>query len=194
MSEKPQVIRSLWPRFGVRRAPLRGVAEIVLGHPLGGRDSLAMPGIAERQARGAAQEAVKHQATQDASLSAEKGTRKAAEGRPRSNANAKELAGRAEADLVQERARNQELEKQLAARASEQDLLAQERARSQELEKQLSLRQNDLKLVGQERARNRELEKRLAARAKERDLLAQERARSQELEKQLSVRQNEIGR
>jgi hypothetical protein len=94
--------------------------------------------------------------------------------------------------VAQERARNQELEKQLAARASEQDLLAQERARSQELEKQLSLRQNDLKLVGQERARNRELEKRLAARAKERDLLAQERARSQELEKQLSVRQNVV--
>ena len=192
MGEKPQVVRSLLPWFGARRQPLRGVAEIVLGHPLGGRDSLAMAGIAERQARGAAQEAVKHQATQDASLSAEKGTRKAAEGRPRSNANAKELAGRAEADLVQERARNQELEKQLAARASEQDLLAQERARSQELEKQLSLRQNDLKLVGQERARNRELEKRLAARAKERDLLAQERARTQELEKQLSVRQNVV--
>ena len=192
MGEKPQVVRSLLPWFGARRQPLRGVAEIVLGHPLGGRDSLAMAGIAERQARGAAQEAVKHQATQDASLSAEKGTRKAAEGRPRSNANAKELAGRAEADLVQERARNQELEKQLAARASEQDLLAQERARSQELEKQLSLRQNDLKLVAQERARNRELEKRLAARAKERDLLAQERARTQELEKQLSVRQNVV--
>jgi len=216
MSEKPQVIRSLWPRFGVRRAPLRGVAEIVLGHPLGGRDSLAMRGIAERQARGAAQEAAKHQTTQDASLQAEKGARKAAVGRPRSNANASEPAESAEADLeqerarsrelekqlsirqndlklvAQERARNQELEKQLAARASEQDLLAQERARSQELEKQLSLRQNDLKLVAQERARNRELEKRLAARAKERDLLAQERARTQELEKQLSVRQNVV--
>ncbi|WP_332054117.1 hypothetical protein, partial [Reyranella sp.] len=94
------------------------MAEIVLGHPLGGRDSLATPGIAERQARAAAQE-----------------------GRPRSNANAKELAERAEADLVQER------------------------ARSQELEKQLSIHQTDLKLVAQERARNQELERQLAARA-----------------------------
>ena len=93
--------------------------------------------------------------------------RKAAESRPRSNANARELAERAEADLVQER------------------------ARSQELEKQLSIRQNDLKLVAKERARNQELEKQLAARANEQNLLAQERARSQELEKQLSIRQND---
>ena len=174
-----------------------------------------MAGIAQRQARGAAQEAVKHQTTEDASLQAEKGARKAAEGRPRSNANARELAERTEADLVQvrarsqelekqlsirqndlklvaqERARNQELEKQLAARANEQDLLGQERARSQELEKQLSIRQNGLKLVAQERARNQELEKQLTARANEQDLLARERARSQELEKKLSIRQND---
>src|SRR6185312_617124 len=39
------------------------------------------------------------------------------------------------------------LEKQLAARANERDLLARERARSQELEKQLSIRQNDQKLA-----------------------------------------------
>ena len=167
MGEKPQVIRSLLPWFGVRQKPLRGVAEIVLGHPLGGRDSLAMAGIAQRQARGAAQEAAKHQTTQDASLQAEKGARKAAVGRPRSNANASELAESAEADLEQER------------------------ARSRELEKQLSIRQNDLKLVAQERVRNQELEKQLAARANERDLLARERARSQELEKQLSIRQND---
>ena len=216
MDEKSQVIRSLLPWFGVRQKPLRGVAEIVLGHPLGGRDSLAMAGIAQRQARGAAQEAVKRQTTEDASLQAEKGARKATEGRPRSNANAKELAERAETDLVQERARsqelekqlsirqndlklvaqerarNQELEKQLAARANEQDLLGQERARSQELEKQLSIRQSGLKLVAQERARNQELEKQLTARANEQDLLAQERARHQELEKQLSIRQNDL--
>src|SRR6185437_197304 len=130
MGEKPQVIRSLLPLpwFGVRRKPLRGVAEIVLGHPLGGRDSLAMAGIAQRQARGAAQEAVKHQTTEDASLQAEKGARKAAEGRPRSNANARELAERTEADLVQVRARSQELEKQLSIR-HDLKLVAQERAR-----------------------------------------------------------------
>jgi hypothetical protein len=122
MDEKSQGIRSLLPRFGVRRKPLRGVAEIVLGHPLEGRDSLAVAGIAERQVRAPAQEAVKHQTTEDASLQAEKVARKAAEGRPRSNANARELAERAEADLVQERARSQELEKKLPIRQNDQKL------------------------------------------------------------------------
>ena len=123
-----------------------------------------MAGIAERQVRAPAQEAVKHQTTEDASLQAEKVARKAAEGRPRSNANARELAERAEADLVQERARSQALEQQLSIRQNDQKLLAQERARTQELEKQLAARANEQKLLAQERARGRELEQQLSIR------------------------------
>jgi hypothetical protein len=168
--------------------------------------------VAEAGARAAAQKAAKRQTAEDAPLKAEEAARKAAEGKPK--ADAKEQAERAEAGLaqerarnqeleqqlaagaderkllVQERARNQELEQQLAARADEQNLLVQERARTQELEQQLSIRQNDQKLVAQERARNRELEQRLAARGDERKLLAHERARTQELEKQLSIGQS----
>ena len=93
--------------------------------------------------------------------------------------------------LAQERARTQELEQQLAARADEQRLLAQERARTQELEQQLAARADEQKLLAQERARTQELEQQLVARADEQKLLAQERARTQELEQQLAARQND---
>ena len=121
------------------------------------------------------------------------------------------LAATNQESLAQERARRQELEKQLAARATatscwrrngpapgtrealaargdNDKLLAQERARSQELEKQLAARGDNDKLLAQERARSQELEKQLAARGDNDKLLAQERARSQELEKQLAAR------
>jgi putative peptidoglycan binding protein len=55
--------------------------------------------IAEAQARAAAQEAAKRQAAEDASLKAEEGARKATGGKPKSDAEVKEQAKRAEADL-----------------------------------------------------------------------------------------------
>jgi hypothetical protein len=66
--------------------------------------------------------------------------------------------------LVQERARNHELEQQLLARRNDQELLAQERTRNQELEQQLEERRDDQEMLTQERARNQELEQQLAAR------------------------------
>ena len=66
--------------------------------------------------------------------------------------------------LAQERARNQELEQQLAAREDEQKLLAQERARNQELEQKLAAHQDDQKVLAQERARIQALELQLAVR------------------------------
>jgi curved DNA-binding protein CbpA len=74
------------------------------------------------------------------------------------------LAATNQESLVQERARSQGLEKQLAARGDNDKLLAQERARSQGLEKQLAARGDNDKLLAQERARSQELEKQLAAR------------------------------
>jgi curved DNA-binding protein CbpA len=100
------------------------------------------------------------------------------------------LAATNQESLVQERARRQGLEKQLATRGDNDKLLAQERARSQELEKQLATRGDNDKLLAQERARSQGLEKQLAARGDNDKLLAQERARSQELEKQLAARQH----
>jgi hypothetical protein len=97
-------------------------------------------------------------------LNAEKETRKTAEGNPKSDAKAKELAQRAEAALTQERARSQELEQQLAAHVDDQKLLAKEQARSQELEQQLAARADDQKLLAREQARSRELEQQLARR------------------------------
>jgi hypothetical protein len=80
------------------------------------------------------------QAAEDARFKAEEAARKATEGKPRSDAEVREEAERAGADLAQERARSQALERQLAAREDEQKLLAQERARTQELERQLAVR------------------------------------------------------
>ena len=110
--------------------------------------------------------------------------------RARSQELERQLAARADEQklLAQERARSQALERQLAAHEDEQKLLAQERARSQELEQQLAGRADYQKLLAQERARSRELEQQLAAREDEQKLLAQERARTQELERQLAVR------
>jgi hypothetical protein len=66
--------------------------------------------------------------------------------------------------LAEERARNQGLEQQLAARRDDQVLLAQERARGQGLEQQLVARRNDEELLAQESARNQGLAQQLAAR------------------------------
>jgi peptidoglycan hydrolase-like protein with peptidoglycan-binding domain len=55
--------------------------------------------MAEAQARAAAQEVVKRQAAQDASLKAEEAARKATDGKPKSDAEVREQAKRAEADL-----------------------------------------------------------------------------------------------
>jgi hypothetical protein len=157
----------------------------------------------------------KRQAAEDACLKAEEAARKATEGKPNSDAEVREQAERAGANLAQERARNQALEQQLAARqdelkmlaqerarnqaleqqlaarADEQKSLAQERARNQALEQQLAARQDELKMLAQERARNQALEQQLAARGDEQKLLAQERARNQELEQQLAARRDD---
>jgi len=90
-----------------------------------------------------AEEAKRKAAEELAAVAVARAVRKAPEGKPNSDAEAKERAERAEADLAQERARIQALEKQLAARADEQKLLAQERARTQALEQQLAARQHD---------------------------------------------------
>src|SRR5260370_5854279 len=78
----------------------------------------------------------------------------------------------------------------MAARRDEQEVLAQERARTQELERQLAARRDDQKLVAQERARTQELERQLAAQQDDQKLVAQERARAQELERQLAARRD----
>src|SRR5215475_9836777 len=126
---------------------------------------------------------------EDAPLKAEEAARKATEGKPK--ADAKEQAERAEAGLAQERVRNEELARQLAARADEQKLLVQERARTQELARQLAAHADEQKLLVQERARTQELARQLAAHADEQKLLVQERARTQELEQQLTARADE---
>jgi len=103
------------------------------------------------------------QAAEDARFKAEEAARKATEGKPKSDAEVREEAERAGADLAQERARSQAPERQRAAREDEQKLLAQERARSQALERQLA-RADDHKVLAQERARTQELERQLAVR------------------------------
>ena len=55
--------------------------------------------MAAAQARAAAQEAAKRQTAEDARLKAEEAARKAAEGKPKSDAEVREQAKRAEADL-----------------------------------------------------------------------------------------------
>jgi hypothetical protein len=92
--------------------------------------------------------------------------------------------------LAEERARNQGLEQQLAARRDDQVLLAQERARGQGLEQQLVARRNDEELLAQERARGQGLEQQLAARRNDEELLAQESARNQGLAQQLAARRD----
>src|ERR1700751_1987239 len=59
MNERLQVVRSPVPRVGAPREAeeLRGVAEIVLGRALEGRDSLAMSGIGQRAKSSPAQRA-----------------------------------------------------------------------------------------------------------------------------------------
>jgi hypothetical protein len=131
---------------------------------------------AEAQARTAAQEAVERQTAEDACFEADEALHKPPEG--------------IEADLIQERARAQDLERQLTIRENDQKLLVQERARAQQLEQQLAIRENDQKMLAQERARAQELEQQLAARQDSQKLLAQERARAQELEQQLAARQD----
>ena len=98
--------------------------------------------VAEAQARAAVQEAAKRQAAEDGRLKSEEAPRKATEGRLKSEAEVRERAEKAGADLTQQRARNQALEQQLAAREDEQKLLAQERARIQALEQQLAVRRD----------------------------------------------------
>jgi len=160
-----------------------------------------------------AEEAKRKTAEELAAVAVARAVRKGPEGKPNSDAEAKERAERAEADLAQERARIQALEKQLAARADEQKLLAQERARNQALEQQLSIHQNDQKLLAQERARAQALEQQLSmhgasglrlgvpvladrltvrlAAAGHQKLLSQERARTQAFEQQMAIRQND---
>jgi hypothetical protein len=147
--------------------------------------------MAEAQARAAAQEATKRQAAEDARLKTGEAACKTAEGKPKSDALAKEQAESAEVDLAQEHARAQALERQLAARGDEQKLLAQERARAQALERQLAARGDEQKLLAQERARAYALERQLATREDEQKLLAQERVRAQALEHQLATREDE---
>ena len=130
------------------------------------------------------------QAAEDARFKAEEAARKATEGKPKSDAEVREEAERAGANLAHERARSQALEQQLA-REDEQKLLAQERARSQALEQQLAAREDEQKLLAQERARSQALEQQLAVRRMKQKLLAQERARSQALEQQLAARADE---
>jgi hypothetical protein len=115
-----------------------------------------------------------------------------AQERARSQDLEKQLATRGDSDklLAQERSRSQDLEKQLAARGDSDKLLAQERSRSQDLEKQLAARADSDKLLAQERSRSQDLEQQLAARGDSDRQLAQERARSQALEKQLASRQH----
>ena len=230
MNEKPQVVRSSEPRVGAARKAeeLRGVAEIVLGRALEGRDRLAGFGTAERaesspaqagqtagvfsliiaymqrlafredadtkadareaiEEKALAEEAKRKTAEELAAVAVARAARKAPEGKPNSDAEAKERAERAEADLAQERARNQALEQQLSIRQNDQKLLAQERARIQALEQQLAARADEQKLLAQERARTQALEQQLSIRQNDQKLLAQERARTQALEQQLSM-------
>jgi hypothetical protein len=133
----------------------------------------------------------KRQAGKDGPLKAEEEARKATGGKPNSDAEVREQAEKAAANLAQERARIQALEQQLAARVEDRELLTQERARIQSLEQQLAAREDERKLLAQERARTQALEQQLAARADERKLLAQERARNQKLEEQLAARQDD---
>ncbi|MBV8185735.1 MAG: hypothetical protein JO339_00705 [Alphaproteobacteria bacterium] len=98
-------------------------------------------------------------------------------------------SGRAKQALMQQRAHNQMLERQLAIRQDHQRLLVQERARGQELEQQLAVCGDKWKLLAQLRARNRELERQLAAREDDEKLLAQEQARTEELERRLTARE-----
>jgi hypothetical protein len=134
-----------------------------------------------------AEEAKRKTAEELAAVAVARAVRKVPEGKPNSDAEARERAERAEADLAQERARNQALKQQLSIRQNDQKLLAQERARIQALEKQLAARADEQKLLAQERARTQALEQQLLIRQNDQKLLAQERARTHALEQQLSM-------
>ncbi|MBS0525774.1 MAG: hypothetical protein JSS04_19250 [Proteobacteria bacterium] len=117
---------------------------------------------AETQARAAALEAAKRQTAEDPRLKAkEVPDSRQKNRRPRGPKGSqsrmrKAKAERAEADLAQERARTQELERQQIARGDERKLPAQERARTQELQQQLLIRRNDQKVLAPEAPGNLE--------------------------------------
>src|SRR5258708_14086440 len=203
MNEKPQVVRSRKPRVGAAREAeeLLGVAEIVLGRALEGRDPLARGGTAERAKSSPAQ------AGQTAGILSQmsggvlrltgRAIDIAQEAYRGAVAQMQRLTGREDADTeadareaVEEKAVAEDAERKAAVAAAAEGNLAQERVRNQELEQQLSIPQNDQKLVAQERARTQALEQQLAARGDDQKLLAQERVRNQALEQQLAARRN----
>jgi hypothetical protein len=173
-----EAIREKSPAEGAERKPAEEkLAAVAAAHRDDARQAAeekatdgAAREVAEAQAR-AAQEAAKRQ---DARLKAQEAARKAAEVKLTLDAEAKEQAERAEADLTQEPPRTQALAQQLAARDDEQKLLAQERARTHALAQQLAAREDEQKLLAQERVRTQALEQQRSIWQNHQELLAPE--------------------